>query len=100
MTKPAPCRIAFRPDFRKLRAQNRILPLSAGVVGADACGATRPAGATEQGGKMVSPDVANEPAIVAEGVSKLFLEGTVVAFHQLSLAVKRDEIMCVVGPSG
>jgi NitT/TauT family transport system ATP-binding protein len=33
-------------------------------------------------------------------VSKLFLEGTVVAFHQLSLAVKRDEIMCVVGPSG
>src|SRR3954464_11389654 len=60
----------------------------------------RPAGATEQGGKMVSPDAANEPAIVAEGVSKLFLEGTVVAFHQLSLAVKRDEIMCVVGPSG
>jgi NitT/TauT family transport system ATP-binding protein len=49
---------------------------------------------------MVSPDAANEPAIVAEGVSKLFLEGTVVAFHQLSLAVKRDEIMCVVGPSG
>ncbi|HYJ44489.1 MAG TPA: ATP-binding cassette domain-containing protein, partial [Xanthobacteraceae bacterium] len=33
-------------------------------------------------------------------MSKLFLEGTVVAFHQLSLAVKRDEIMCVVGPSG
>ena len=60
----------------------------------------RPAGATEQGGKMVSSDAANEPAIVAEGVSKLFLDGTVVAFHQLSLAVKRDEIMCVVGPSG
>jgi NitT/TauT family transport system ATP-binding protein len=49
---------------------------------------------------MVAPDAANEPAIVAEGASKLFLEGTVVAFHQLSLAVKRDEIMCVVGPSG
>jgi NitT/TauT family transport system ATP-binding protein len=96
------CRVALRfvRFFRKLPAQNRILPLSAGVVGADACGATRPAGATEQGGKMVSPDAANEPAIVAEGVSKLFLEGTVVAFHQLSLAVKRDEIMCVVGPSG
>ena len=85
---------------RKLPAQNRILPLSAGVGGADACGAMRPAGATEQGGTMVSSDAANEPAIVAEGVSKLFLEGTVVAFHQLSLAVKRDEIMCVVGPSG
>ncbi|HZD61579.1 MAG TPA: ABC transporter ATP-binding protein [Xanthobacteraceae bacterium] len=49
---------------------------------------------------MVSSDAANEPAIVAESASKLFLEGTVVAFHQLSLAVKRDEIMCVVGPSG
>src|SRR5262245_37515796 len=32
--------------------------------------------------------------------SKLFLDGAVVAFHQLSLAVKRHEIMCVVGPSG
>ena len=31
---------------------------------------------------------------------KLFLDGTVVAFRQLSLAVKRDEIMCIVGPSG
>ena len=90
--------LRFARIFRKLRAQNRILPLGAGVVGADACGAMRPAGATE--GKMVSSDAANEPAIVAEGVSKLFLEGTVVAFHQLSLAVKRDEIMCVVGPSG
>src|SRR3954463_12867207 len=69
-------------------------------MGADACGAMRPAGATEQEEKVVSWDAENEPAIVAEGVSKLFLEGTVVAFHQLSLAVKRDEIMCVVGPSG
>src|SRR4051812_24341984 len=50
--------------------------------------------------RMLSPDAVTEPAIVAEGVSKLFLDGTVVAFHQLSLAVKRDEIMCVVGPSG
>jgi NitT/TauT family transport system ATP-binding protein len=30
----------------------------------------------------------------------LFLDGTVVAFRQLSLAVKRDEILCIVGPSG
>jgi NitT/TauT family transport system ATP-binding protein len=40
------------------------------------------------------------PAILAEGASKLFLDGAVVAFHQLSLAVERNEIMCVVGPSG
>jgi NitT/TauT family transport system ATP-binding protein len=40
------------------------------------------------------------PIIVADNASKLFLDGTVVAFRQLSLAVKRDEIMCIVGPSG
>jgi NitT/TauT family transport system ATP-binding protein len=41
-----------------------------------------------------------QPAIVAEGASKLFLDGAVVAFHQLALQVRRNEIMCVVGPSG
>ena len=41
-----------------------------------------------------------ESAIVAENASKLFLDGAVVAFHQLALKVERDEIMCVVGPSG
>jgi NitT/TauT family transport system ATP-binding protein len=40
------------------------------------------------------------PAIVAENASKLFLDGAVVAFHQLALRVERDEILCVVGPSG
>jgi NitT/TauT family transport system ATP-binding protein len=40
------------------------------------------------------------PVIVAESASKLFLEGTVVAFRQLSLEIKRDEILCIVGPSG
>jgi NitT/TauT family transport system ATP-binding protein len=40
------------------------------------------------------------PAIIAEGASKLFLDGAVVAFHQLSFRVRRNEIMCVVGPSG
>ncbi|HLQ94370.1 MAG TPA: ABC transporter ATP-binding protein [Xanthobacteraceae bacterium] len=39
-------------------------------------------------------------AIVAENASKLFLDGAVVAFHQLALRVERDEILCVVGPSG
>ncbi len=49
---------------------------------------------------MLSPDTAGRPAIVADAASKLFLDGAVVAFHQLSLAVRSDEIMCVVGPSG
>jgi NitT/TauT family transport system ATP-binding protein len=49
---------------------------------------------------MVAGVGALDSAIVAENASKLFLDGAVVAFHQLSLAVKRDEIMCVVGPSG
>src|SRR5439155_302154 len=49
---------------------------------------------------MVSADTADALAIVAEGASKLFLDGAVVAFHQLSFQVRRNEIMCVVGPSG
>src|SRR6266550_2861026 len=49
---------------------------------------------------MVGGDTAVDAAIVADRASKLFLDGTVVAFHQLSLAVRRNEIMCVVGPSG
>ena len=49
---------------------------------------------------MLSGDPTAQPAIVVENASKLFLDGTVVAFHQLSLEVRRNEIMCVVGPSG
>src|SRR6266436_10017585 len=49
---------------------------------------------------MVAGDTAVDAAVVADGASKLFLDGAVVAFHQLSLAVKRNEIMCVVGPPG
>jgi NitT/TauT family transport system ATP-binding protein len=41
-----------------------------------------------------------EPAVVAANASKLFLDGSVVAFHRLSLAVRSQEILCVVGPSG
>jgi len=44
--------------------------------------------------------VSAEPVIVADNASKLFLDGAVVAFRQLSLAVRRDEILCIVGPSG
>jgi NitT/TauT family transport system ATP-binding protein len=49
---------------------------------------------------MVPAEQASGPAIVAESASKLFLDGAVVAFHQLSLEIARDEIMCIVGPSG
>src|SRR6516164_2909022 len=40
------------------------------------------------------------PAIVARQATKLFLDGAVAAFRQLSLAVNPHEILCVVGPSG
>src|SRR5919206_1188006 len=56
------------------------------------------AAAGKRGGNMLSGN--DERAIVAEGASKLFLDGSVVAFHQLTLAVKRNELMGVVGPSG
>jgi NitT/TauT family transport system ATP-binding protein len=44
--------------------------------------------------------VGADSVIVAEGASKLFLDGAVVAFRQLSLDIQRDEILCIVGPSG
>jgi NitT/TauT family transport system ATP-binding protein len=39
-------------------------------------------------------------SIVAENLGKLVRDGTVVAFRQLSLAVRNQEILCIVGPSG
>ena len=41
-----------------------------------------------------------DDAIVSDNASKLFLDGTVVAFHQLTLSVRHQEILCIVGPSG
>src|SRR5205809_4587170 len=49
---------------------------------------------------MIASTATDQPAILAESASKLFLDGTVVAFHQLSLTIRRNEIMCIVGPSG
>ncbi len=49
---------------------------------------------------MPSPEHADQFAILADGASKLFLDGAVVAFHALSLAIRTNEIMCVIGPSG
>jgi len=41
-----------------------------------------------------------DAAIIARQATKLFLDGAVVAFRQLSLIVTEHEILCVVGPSG
>jgi NitT/TauT family transport system ATP-binding protein len=49
---------------------------------------------------MASASDQDKAAIVADGACKLFLDGTVVAFRQLSLAVRKNEILCIVGPSG
>jgi NitT/TauT family transport system ATP-binding protein len=38
--------------------------------------------------------------IVVDRASKLFLEGTVVAFRNVALEVRSDEVLCIVGPSG
>ena len=42
----------------------------------------------------------NGDAIVVENAAKLFLDGAIVAFRQLSLRVRQNEILVVVGPSG
>jgi NitT/TauT family transport system ATP-binding protein len=39
-------------------------------------------------------------AVVAEGASKLFLEGSVVAFQGLTMSVPEHDVLCIVGPSG
>ena len=48
----------------------------------------------------VVPQTGGKPAIVAESASKLFLDGSVIAFRQLSIDVRQNEILCIVGPSG
>ena len=38
--------------------------------------------------------------IEVDHASKLFLEGTVIAFRNVDLAVRSNELLCIVGPSG
>ena len=38
--------------------------------------------------------------ILVENASKSFMDGAVVAFENLSLAVQPNEVLCVVGPGG
>src|SRR5215208_3784813 len=51
-------------------------------------------------GSGMASEKAEHSAIVAENASKVFLDGTVVAFSQLNIAVRNQEILCIVGPSG
>ena len=44
--------------------------------------------------------MADGAKIVVDHASKLFLEGTVVAFRNVELNVKSNEVLCIVGPSG
>jgi NitT/TauT family transport system ATP-binding protein len=39
-------------------------------------------------------------AVGVRSASKLFLDGAVIAFRQLTLDVRSQEILCIVGPSG
>jgi NitT/TauT family transport system ATP-binding protein len=52
------------------------------------------------GPELGPQDAARGAAILARNASKLFLDGTVVAFRQLTLSVRHQEILCIVGPSG
>jgi NitT/TauT family transport system ATP-binding protein len=54
----------------------------------------------EEARPMRPGEGADSFAIVANNASKLFLDGSVIAFHQLELAVRNKEILCIVGPSG
>jgi NitT/TauT family transport system ATP-binding protein len=49
---------------------------------------------------MIAGEADQGTAIIARNASKLFLDGTVVAFRQLTLSVRHQEILCIVGPSG
>jgi NitT/TauT family transport system ATP-binding protein len=44
--------------------------------------------------------MADGTKIVVDHASKLFLEGTVVAFRNVELNVRGNEVLCIVGPSG
>ena len=38
--------------------------------------------------------------ILVENAAKTFIDGSVVAFRNLTLAVRPNEVLCIVGPSG
>ena len=44
--------------------------------------------------------MANGSKIIVDHASKLFLEGSVIAFRNVDLQIRNQEVLCVVGPSG
>jgi NitT/TauT family transport system ATP-binding protein len=44
--------------------------------------------------------MSNGAKIVVDHASKLFLEGTVIAFRNVELSIRSDEVLTIVGPSG
>lgn len=44
--------------------------------------------------------MADGTKIIVDHASKLFLEGTVVAFRNVELNIRSNEVLCIVGPSG
>jgi NitT/TauT family transport system ATP-binding protein len=44
--------------------------------------------------------MASGSKIIVDHASKLFLEGSVIAFRNVDLQVRNQEVLCVVGPSG
>jgi len=44
--------------------------------------------------------MADGTKIIVDHASKLFLEGTIVAFRNVELKVRSNEVLCIVGPSG
>jgi NitT/TauT family transport system ATP-binding protein len=49
---------------------------------------------------MAVMEADTDHAVTARSASKFFLDGAAVAFRQLTLDVRNQEILCVVGPSG
>ena len=44
--------------------------------------------------------MASGSKIIVDHASKLFLEGSVIAFRNVDLQIRNQEVLCVVGPSG
>ena len=44
--------------------------------------------------------MANGSKIIVDHAGKLFLEGSVIAFRNVDLQIRNQEVLCVVGPSG
>ena len=57
-------------------------------------------GPTARSELMIEATVADQPRIQVEHATRVFSDGEVVAFEDLSLDVGANEVVCIVGPSG